>query len=99
MISLFRDFLNYLQPKGGSSHALILDASGPSQRPILLRRQPQVASTPTDLNSVIQHLPALRGLPGFPAARQLPDLLRVFECELPEQRGLRIGLEELNLPT
>jgi hypothetical protein len=88
MISPIRNFLNYLNPSG----------SGPSQRPILPRGQPEVASAPPCFYPVLQHLPSLRGSPGFSTSRQLPDLLWARKGEHPGQGSLEIRLRELHLP-
>jgi hypothetical protein len=65
---------------------------------VLLGREPQVDPAPARIDRMLQDLPRLRGSPGFPAPRQLPDLLRVSERQLPGQRGLQVRFRELNLP-
>jgi hypothetical protein len=45
---------------------------------------------------MLQHLPALRIAPSFPAPGQLPDLFRFSKRESPWERSLQVGFEELD---
>jgi len=75
-------------PKAGQE----LPCSEPSQPNVLLRRKPQVDATLALRYRVVQHLTILGGLPGFPAACQLPDPTLIFEGELLRQWSFQARL-------
>jgi hypothetical protein len=62
-------------------------SGGAPQRPILIRRQPQVATPSAALYPVLENLSALRITPCFPTPRQLPGFLGVCERQPSSQGG------------
>ena len=82
-----------LSPKARLTNGFYL-----SQLFVLLRRQPQIASSPARLYPVLQHLPSLRCPPRLSASRQLSDLIWIGKRERPGQRCLQIYFCELYLP-
>ena len=70
----------------------------PPQSGVLLRCQPQVHPSLARFYGVFQRLLALQILPGFPASRQLANLVSMREGEISGQRCFQAGLQEPAMP-